>query len=537
MTASAGALPTRRAGVYLARLLPFTAILLFALAGYVAFGFPAHHDVSWMQHAGARWLDGAEPYVDVIEVNPPLILQLSIVVELVSRATGLWSMSVLRLLVLALAAGSVVACHVLLRRLLEDRRVAPHLLTLLLVYLFVALPRYEFGQREHIAVLATLPWMLLTATTMMHRTAPLSRGVRVAIGVAAGLGFALKPHFLLVWGLVGLAVLARRGPRALLRIEQGAVIVVGALYAVSVLLLTPGYLFVAQLAREAYGTYATLSPWVLLTMPQARLAGGALSLAALAFAVRRRRGGIDEANGLLLTLAAGVIGFTGAVLLQRRGWTYHWIPVQVCAGLLVGVAAVMLATALERRTARYARHAAVLASALTMVGLFWLTARGFAAARAEWRQMSGHTWQLPAMAALVERAGPEPTIAALSTNLTVGFPLVSYTEARWVMRFPTLWPLVGAYAPRDGSAGSFPYHAPGEMARAERFMFEAVVADLTAHRPTLLIVDTRPPGHVLHGFDYLLYFGQDARFAALLPEYRELPAIQRYRVFHRPRVD
>jgi uncharacterized membrane protein YhaH (DUF805 family) len=346
----------------------------------------------------------------------------------------------------------------------------------------------------------------------------------------------VKPHFLLVWALVDLVLLANRGPRALLRAEQVAVIAIGAAYLLSVPLLTPGYLVVARLAVDAYGDYATTNPWALLTLSQARLAGVALACAVLALGVRRWHGAArpDPVGWLLVALAAAVVGFTAAVLLQRRGWTYHWIPVKICALLLVAVAVVAAAPAFGRwPIAQLLVHARRVAAAVGTVGLFWLTARGVEAADVEWELLTGRSYQLPAMASLVNRAGPNASIAALSTNMGVGFPLVSYTRARWVLRFNALWPLVGAYEPRAPDAGAFPYHAPAEMQRAERFMFDAMVADLTAHRPTLLIVDTTPPGYVLHGFDYLRYFGQDARFAALLAEYRELPRIQRYRVFYR----
>src|SRR5688572_32888182 len=76
------------------------AAALFAFTGFVVFRFPANHDLSWLQHAAARWLDGAEPYVDFIEVSPPLILELHLLAELLARVNGVWSLSVLRLLLL-----------------------------------------------------------------------------------------------------------------------------------------------------------------------------------------------------------------------------------------------------------------------------------------------------------------------------------------------------------------------------------------------------------------------------------------------------
>src|SRR5690606_39047414 len=55
-------------------------------------------------------------------------------------------------------------------------------------------------------------------------------------------------------------------------------------------------------------------------------------------------------------------------------------------------------------------------------------------------------------------------------------------------------------------------------------------SDIERSRPTLLIVDALPPGYVLHGFNYLEYFSQDARFRALLEAYRPLTTIEQYLV-------
>src|SRR5688572_27957687 len=510
------------------------AAVLFAFAGFVVFRFPANHDLSWLQHAAGRWLDGAEPYVDFIEVNPPLILELHVLAELLARVTGIWSVTVFRLLVLAAAACSLSACHLLLRRLLGRNPLVPFLFTVLLVWLFVGLPRYEFGQRDHLAVVATLPWILLAADA--NAMLGVSRRARSAAGIVAALGFALKPHFLLAWLLIEGTVALRAGFSTLRRAEHVALIATGAMYAARIPLLTPGYLFVARLIIDAYGAYATTTPWALLERPDARLAFVSVTVAFVTILLLKRLGRArDPINWLLITLGAAVIGFTAAVLLQRRGWTYHWIPVQVSAWLLLGVAAATLST-VKVLAPRPLAHARLVGSAVVVIGvcwLYWLAFRGIDDVRAHRARMRGRSYQLAATTALVERVGQQPTFAALSTNLGAAFPLISYTDAKWVLRFNALWPLVGAYATRTRGATDFPYHTPAAMQRAERFMFDATIDDLITYRPTLLLVDTTPPGYVLHGFDYFRYFGQDARFAAFIGEYHELPRIGRYRVFRR----
>jgi hypothetical protein len=77
------------------------------------------------------------------------------------------------------------------------------------------------------------------------------------------------------------------------------------------------------------------------------------------------------------------------------------------------------------------------------------------------------------------------------------------------------------------------YHALADMGEAERYMFNAVVEDLARSQPALLAIDRTPPGYVLYGFDYLDYFGRDARFAAFMKSYSEVAPVERYRIFVR----
>src|SRR6478672_13088189 len=49
-----------------------TAVVLFA-----ALRSPLKDDIAWLLYVARRWLAGRELYVDVIEVNPPLIIWIS----------------------------------------------------------------------------------------------------------------------------------------------------------------------------------------------------------------------------------------------------------------------------------------------------------------------------------------------------------------------------------------------------------------------------------------------------------------------------
>src|SRR5690348_9456641 len=61
-------------------LLAATAIVMFA-----ALRSPLKDDIAWLLYVAHRWLAGRELYVDVIEVNPPLIVWISAIPLTVAR--------------------------------------------------------------------------------------------------------------------------------------------------------------------------------------------------------------------------------------------------------------------------------------------------------------------------------------------------------------------------------------------------------------------------------------------------------------------
>ena len=183
-------------------------LLLLAVLGIVLFTMlrsPLKDDIAWLLYVARRWMAGRELYVDVVEVNPPLIVWIS--------AIPIWLASVLgidaQFTAIPFFVAAVLACAwwtaSLLRgsgKLFEDRLpVFAAIGTVLLV-----VPAGDLGQREHLLVAAILPYLALFARSLDgERTVP--RDALIA-GVLAGLGCALKPRyagvFVVLEGLVAL---------------------------------------------------------------------------------------------------------------------------------------------------------------------------------------------------------------------------------------------------------------------------------------------------------------------------------------------
>jgi hypothetical protein len=94
--------------------LPLLGVLWFASLFYVM-QTTLNHDVAWFLFAANRFLDGAELYRDIVEVNPPLVIYHSVAPVAVARLTGLEPITCLMVYVFLLIGFSLAICNHLLK--------------------------------------------------------------------------------------------------------------------------------------------------------------------------------------------------------------------------------------------------------------------------------------------------------------------------------------------------------------------------------------------------------------------------------------
>ncbi len=470
-----------------------------------------NHDVAWLVFAAGRVLDGARLYRDIIEVNPPLILALNFPAVVVGRLLHVSPILCFYTMTAGLAVLSLFLCDRVLRSVpgASERRerrwlIVPCAMVLLL------LPGYDFGQREHLMLILVLPFVFAVAA----RGAGASLRLRLAVttGVLAGVGFGLKPHFLLVWIALELLLWRRNaaGWRVWLRPESVAIASVLFVYAASVVLLTPDYFAVARFAAHAYGAFYPASWRRLLARPQT-----VITLLAVALTLRVRHN--DPSKSLRQTWIVGTVALLLAAVIQRKGFSYHFYPAYACGILLLSF--VLLESVHVQRRIPVRR----LVASTVVIGtlLLALGDRVNAVRRGEYSPLA----QLPALEQLTLRYAHPGAVQVLALSHWGAFPLINYTGARWPSRYNTLWPLPSFYADApDAADSSVKLHPIADMSADERRVFSSVVDDILADPPDLLIVDGRIDRTFgSRRFDYLRYYAEDARFARLLTEYRELP--------------
>ncbi|HET6345625.1 MAG TPA: hypothetical protein VFH51_11885 [Myxococcota bacterium] len=511
---------------------PFVVVALaIAVLGCAAeFATFARSDMAFLLYAAERVLDGARLYVDVVEINPPLIVAWNMPAVVLARLIGMSDVLTLRIwdsLVLLGALG--FALWALWHALAPDRARFRVIGLVLAAALFLA-PGNDFAQREHLLVALVLPYILLAAARIEGRPAPI--GIALAAGVIAGLGLALKPHFFLVWLCVeGYAAWRARArwpaPEAL---GLASFLLV---YAGAVVLLAPDFFRMALLLGSAYNSFGHYSfATVLVT---ARDAPEVL-LAILACAALHRRAR-HPAIWFVLLLALIASYLAGAA--QLKGWTYHFLPARVLALTLTGLVVLDVRTPLARGVERLYSAVAVAALASAVI---WSS--GMAVQRVLGRdpvRLNEQAQLDELVGAVRRRVPPNGSLYIFSYTIGSSFPLVNYAGVRWASRFPHLWIIEAAYHDQLTRDHPLRYHTPAQMKPAERYLNQAVAEDLARYRPDVIMVLRHArdvPENSLRRIDYLAYFSRDPRIARELRWYRYVEDVGQYGLYQRaPSLD
>ena len=258
----------------------------FALHNYHAINL----DVAFLTWAAEQQLESQVYGSDIFDVSPPLCMLIYMPAVFIGHVTGtewgirLWFMCLALLSTLALWHSA-------------DKQLRLPLCIVFVAFLTLAYP-YQLAQREQIAFVLCAPYIA--------GGSPGRKGA-VLNGVMAGIGFMLKPHFLIP--LVLVVALRRR-----FGIEERAFLASGMAYAVILLVFFRDYVF--EVVPAAAATYWAIGfPWTVKLVQGAFLVAVLGAMAVIAWPQRSSRPWL-----------AAAAGFTAAGLLQNKGFLYHFIP-------------------------------------------------------------------------------------------------------------------------------------------------------------------------------------------------------------------
>jgi hypothetical protein len=482
-------------------------LVLLAVLGIVLFTMlrsPLKDDIAWLLYVARRWLAGRELYVDVVEINPPLIVWISAIPIRLASALAIDAQYTAIPLFVAIVLGCAWWTASLLQgsgKLFEDRLpVFAAIGTVLLV-----VPAGDLGQREHLLVAAILPYLALFARSLDGERPELHASL--IAGVLAGLGCALKPRYAGVFiVLEGLALWRGLNP---FRAKSIAAAVTLLAYAGLVALFCPAYLRRAvPLALALYG--ASDVPLRHLLMDSMRLIAGQ-AVALLLWWNRGRRA--PEAN-LMLTLVVFAITSTAICLIDGKDWFYHRLPATIATvlALLCWAASALLHRRASLRDRWLPIVLAGVAVVVFMVAAFQRLEPQVALA------VEPEQTTVVKLETLI-RQQKARTYIAFSEWIALGFPVVNNTGVTWASRFDSMWALKGEL-----------WRVRFDAAAAKEWPIRHWVAhDFITGCPDIAVVDTRE-GVV----NYVgVLSASDPAFARAWSRYRQIAAFDGLVVYRR----
>lgn len=467
-------------------------IVLSILAYFVQTNLYLHKDVAMITHF-ANIMLGGETYANsIFEPSPPMIMYLAMPAIFLTKLTHLTMLIAIRIYVIALALTSITISYFLNKQLFTHEIIFSYLFSYLIIFILFFLPAQQFAQREHLLLILTLPYLLITASRLENKT--INPCVASVIGLMAGLGFTIKPHFLLTFLLVeAYYFYQKRNVTDWIRIETVIPISVLIVYIASIFYWYPAYYHaVLPLWLPYYAAVAHSLFLVLLYSPLIYCYAIIIFFVITAYLKKP-----PHINKIFLL---ALMGYIIAYVVPRTTWYYHILPALSIACLLAALILRQLTHLLPKIT-------------LVSIAIFlYLTPLSLYTNLLI--QMTKKFFAKDDLALLINFFNSKPTFTydlfAMTHDSIV---LEYYTSAHYIGGFPFLtWEYKG-YLP---------------------YAIHILTYDLTEKKPCYVIVDIPSSLEYLGTkIDYIERYSHDKDFKTAWNVYHLIKQIGRYQIYER----
>lgn len=456
-----------------------------------------NHDTAYYLLAVREWLGGAKLYVDVVEINPPLNFYLTLPVIFFATLTGVSDTNAQYSIVALFLFISLSWSWTILSKIDGIFWFRRYLL-LFGLGLSLVIPALEMiGQREQFLVIFVLPWLLGYLEKQ-----PASKIQIASRSGFASLGICLKPFFLLLpLAFTFWAIVQKKSLSPIFSISNVTIFIVGFVYLFIAWVLHPEYFYeIIPLAFAVYRdwSFGAAEVWNALTPVILIL----FFLTLLQYLIQKR-----NVFGFSLFVYA-VIASLSIYLLQWKGWSYQAIPYLTfvsiaCFWILINTRVLV---------------ADVFYSILTLLILFGIfIGKGF---------YSSSIAQT--LVPVIENAASDPKIMVFSTHISVGTPIAISVHAKWLSRYPALWPVPGAINTLLGLDCSI---RPGKCAEAKNILNDTrnnIIEDILKNEPNILIFDNKSGYFKQKNFLWHDFMGEASEFSVILSNYQIFFTSQRF---------
>jgi len=399
-----------------------TVASIILLSILLQFNIFFNQDTSWLMHAGQRLLAGGNYANNFFEVNPPMAIYLYLPAVWLAK---LWQNKFYVssfIYTFIIGSYSLFSCYLLSHKIFTaQQKLIQAVFVISLSFIFFLMPVDQFSEREHLMLLLTLPYLLLVISRCSDKN--ISILFASIIGLLAGIGFIIKPHFLLAWLLLEIYWACKnRSVSSWMRPEFFAVILVAASYALSIPLFTPDYLTIVAPSAVKYYYVSFAFPLAIVIIQP--LVAFLFIVSVFYLALRP----FSCNKNLTDVLQIYLIAFLCIHLMQRTLWAYHIFPALAVALLLL---IILLISLLQQR-----KEMATVFWALILLTAIPLGITGKETVTQLWQKQHSIRNQF---FNLINSQAKNGTIYFFSDLITATYPTVDYTQTHSPSRYPCLW--------------------------------------------------------------------------------------------------
>jgi putative flippase GtrA len=423
------------------------------------------HDVSWQFWIARQMAHGVPLYERIMEINPPLWFWMALPLQILATEMGVRPDRLYIIAIILITAWSVLTT---VRLVYENGSNRMFGAMAVMLALFWIAPMYDFGQREQLTILLSLPYCALLFKRV--RGEPVFTPTAIFISCMAAVGFALKHYFVLVpLSLELWYFLHHRRPTKLFRLEIIMLGSLAAIYAVAIFFYTPAFVTkIIPLVSAAYNGYERSFVFQLLRPECLVWICSVFTFLQLRKSVERRDQQIADA------LAIAGIAFAASYFLQQKGWQYHAIPATVCASLLI----LHLLSCQRDMVKTLAAHP------LTLIGavLFIIVGVARGPYNSEWAS------DMPKYLAGAKKGD---SVMILTADPRRVFPFIDDAKLIWPSRHFAHWMIAAiSKAERDPAR-----HMTPELRAVAINIQSQALEDVKCHPPSLILSQIRNKGY------------------------------------------
>lgn len=494
----------------------FVLLLLVLLQKYIMIS----PDVSYLLYAANQMLEGGHYVTEIFETNPPMILYLYFPACLLAKIVFINPMVAVRIYVFCLIVISMGVSFVLLKRVVGSVDKG-YFITMFFAMLFVVfmLPMVSFGQREHLLLIFMLPYLLAAALRLDDKI--LYPWLAVVIGLFAGLGFAIKPYFLLALCMVELLFVWKKNRLfAWVRIETVVIASVLVLYLCSIIIFQPGYIKSILPLVSKYYFSSIKQPWLSILSQHYVMFCFIIAMLYLYFIQD------DEYKNLGNVIFVALIGMMLAFSIPQNAWYYHVFPA-------LGLAFLLMMHCFGQQLVRFkkrSKKSVFITCFIVVIAIFFV--REYYGML---RQNIELTKNNPAntVVELFNKLSGKHTISCFSLYGTPScFPMVyEINGGQYQSRFPSFWWYSGLRFAEIKAKNNDELRV---VTKDREYLIEAIADDLDRYKATWILIDARNSEHIKNlSSDLIASFIINDRFKHAWQHYAYYTTVLTYDIYLR----